>query len=278
LKIARYAFRTSLILTCSLRIAFLQTSSVKCEVASIKPAKSSDPRRREMEFLPGGRFRATNIPFFQVLATAYNIPWQSIEALHLRVNGIPDWMFSDGYDVEAKAENSPAASGASVKARNERIRLMLQSLLADRLKLRVRRETTEVQGFALVVGKSGPKMAKSKAAEETCIESVRFAPISASGPPCHQIQGGTGRGLHGTAIDMSDLALFVSNWSDRPVVDATGLTGLYAIETLGWSPSGDDPSRPSLQELLDRLGLKLANRRVRIETVVIEHVEKPAGN
>jgi hypothetical protein len=57
-------------------LAQVQAPAVKYEVAAIKLTKSNDPRRRGMEFLPGGRFRSTNTPLFQVLATAYNIPWQ----------------------------------------------------------------------------------------------------------------------------------------------------------------------------------------------------------
>jgi len=261
-----------------LRLLAQPQSPIKYEVASIRRSKSGDPRRHEMEFLPGGRFRSMNIPFFQVLATAYNIPWQSIEALEIRIKGIPGWMFSETYDIEAKAENTSVASGVSAKIRNERIRLMLQGLLADRLKLRVRRETTDVEAYALVVGKLPSKMEKSRIAEEACTESTPFAPISPSGPGCHQIQGGTGRGLHGAAIDMSDLALFLSNWSDRPIVDVSGLAGLYAIKTEGWSPAGGDPSHPTLDELLNRLGLRLVSKKVPLEIFVIEHVEKPSDN
>jgi uncharacterized protein (TIGR03435 family) len=251
---------------------------VKFEVASIKPTLPGDRRRPAMEFLAGGRFRAINTPLFQVLATAYNVPWQSIEVLQLRVKGIPEWMFNETYDIEAKAESPSSISGSSVKARNERIRLMLQSLLADRLKLKLRREITNVQGYALVVAKAGPKLQKAKTPEAACVESAPFAPLTPTGPGCHQIQGGTGRGIHATAIDMSDLALFVSNWSERPIIDATGLPGLYSVETEGWSPAGDNPSRPSLDEILDRLGLRLDNRKLPMETLVLEHIEKPSSN
>lgn len=251
---------------------------VKFEVASIKPTQPGDRRRPAMEFLAGGRFRATNTPLFQVLATAYNVPWQSIEVLQSRVKGLPEWMFNQTYDIEAKAESPSSTSGSSAKARNERIRLMLQALLADRLKLQFRRETANVQGYALVVSKAGPKLQTARIPEAACVESTPFAPLTATGPGCHQIQGGTGRGIHAAAIDMSDLALFVSNWSDRPIIDATGLAGLYSVETEGWSSSGENLSRPSLDEILDRLGLRLANRKLPMEILVVEHIEKPTSN
>jgi hypothetical protein len=61
---------------------------VPFEVASIKVFKPRGPQRFGMEFLPGGRFRSIAVPLFAVLATAYNIPWQSLE--NLRIKGLPD--------------------------------------------------------------------------------------------------------------------------------------------------------------------------------------------
>lgn len=79
---------------------------------------------------------------------------------------------------------------------------------------------------------------------------------------------------------MADLALHVSNWSEVPVVDHTGLKGLYAIQTEGWdgNPSASDSSRPTLDEIFDRLGLKLVRKKSAVEVFVIEHIEKPSEN
>ena len=232
-----------------------------------------------MEFLPGGRFRLMNLPLLPLLGTAYNIPWQSMESIRLRMRGLPDWILSEPYDIEATAERAPASPGAQGKARNERIRLMLQSVLADRCKLKVRRDTEEIPVYSLEVEAHGPKMEKAKIAEQDCTESAPFAPISPSAPGCHQFQGGAGRpGFRGLAVDMSDLALYVSNWTDRPIVDDTGLAGLYAIQMDGWESSNEDSSRLTLDDVLDRLGLKLVRKRATVEILVIEHVERPSEN
>lgn len=69
-----------------------------------------------------------------------------------------------------------------------------------------------------------------------------------------------GRGVRGTAVDMSDLALYVSNWSDRPVIDQTGLQGLFIVQTEGWTSSADDPSRHTLSEVLEPSGLRLISK------------------
>jgi uncharacterized protein (TIGR03435 family) len=255
-------------------IAFAQPQApapVPFEAASIKVFKPGGAQRFGMEFLPGARFRAVGVPLFAVLATAYNLPWQSVETL--RIKGLPDWMLTERYDIEAKAEKALAPPGATAKARNEKIRLMLQSVLAERLRLKMRRETTEMPVWALIVGTHGAHLEKAKIDEHDCTESAPFG-----GTGCHQFQGGMGRGLHGSAVDMSDLALYVSNWSDRPVVDQTGLQGLFIVKTEGWTSSQDDPSRHTLAEVLEPSGLKLVSKKAAVEILVIEHVDRPSVN
>jgi uncharacterized protein (TIGR03435 family) len=104
-----------------------------------------------------------------------------------------------------------------------------------------------------------------------------------------------GRGMHGNAVDMDDVALCVANWTDRPVVNRTGLQGLYEIQTEDWSPmrprqpSPDggpdpeavalaDPTRPSIFTIFSQLGLKLDPQKAPVDMYVIENVEKPTAN
>jgi uncharacterized protein (TIGR03435 family) len=253
-----------------------QEPHLQYSVASIKPAKSGDRRRPGIEFLPGGRFRLTNMPLFVVLATAYQIPFQSREALEQRIKGIPDWMFSASYDMEVTTA-APAPPGLSTKARNERIRFMLQAVLADRLKLRMRREGAEMTMYALKVGSRGVHLEPAKIREQDCVEAAPFGSLDLTTPGCHQFLGGQGRGLRGSAVDMADLAAYVSNWSELPVVDQTGLSGLYQIQTEGWG-SSESPSDRTLDEVLDRLGLKLVRKRAQLEVFVVEHAERPSEN
>ena len=229
-----------------------------------------------MEFLPGGRFRLTNMPLFVVLATAYAIPFQSIEALEQRIKGIPDWMFRTPYDVEAIAAEPPPPD-MPAKARNQRIRFMLRSLLADRLNLRMRRETAEMGVYALMVRSRDVKLERAKVSEKDCGVAAPFGSLDLPTPGCHQLLGGRGRGLRGTAVDMADLAAYVSNWSELPVIDDTGLGGLYQIQTEGWGSSENSSDR-TLDEVLGRLGLKLVRKKARLEVLVIEHVEGPSEN
>jgi hypothetical protein len=54
-----------------------KTSNPKFEVISVKPNKSPDPCKGLLQFLPGGRLVATNIPLMEVIAAAWNLPLQT---------------------------------------------------------------------------------------------------------------------------------------------------------------------------------------------------------
>lgn len=164
------------------------------EAFSIKRSIPGDPRRPGMEFLPGGRFRMTNFPLLPVLATAFGVPFQTPESL--RIQGIPNWIYTDRYDIEATAGQRTV--GMTSKAQIDEIRLMLRSALEDRLKLTVRSVSVEKPVYALTVEPRGPNLEKMKVAEKKCDE----APFDITG--CHQFVGGAGRGVRGAAVDMSD--------------------------------------------------------------------------
>jgi len=259
-------------------------------VASIKQNTSDDNNPRnypEFQFLPGGRLVVRNMPLLMIIASAYNLPFQSD-----RLTGGPEWIRGDRYDIEATAEEGAIPAGATVMVRDNKMRLMIQSLLADRFKMVLRREINERQVYAVVVRKGGPKLQKAAREEKDCTGSTGLGFADS----CHSFQGGQGRGLHAGAATITDIALAVSNWADRPVVDKTGLTGLYKIETDGWvpmrprpsHPPGEepspedramaDPARPTLFQIFDRLGLKLESQRAPVETFAIESIARPSAN
>jgi uncharacterized protein (TIGR03435 family) len=263
-----------------------QQPSLAFEAASVKPNKSTEFRGMGWRFLPGGRFRATNLPLYAIIAIAYDLSPQSV-----RLSGGPNWIRSEKYDIEAAAGAGTMPPGISAKAREDRTRLMLQALLADRFKLTVRHETKELPVYAVVAGKNGPKLQKAKIEENDCTEEA----LPDGGPPCHVINGGMGRGLHAKAVTVSDILMFVENWSDRPMVDKTGIPGLFEVDTDGWAPlrprpvppgaepsaedtAMADPTRPTLFMIFDRLGLKMESQRAPVEVFVIDHVEKPSEN
>src|SRR5262249_8710774 len=155
-----------------------------------------------------------------------------------------------------------------------------------------RRETRDMPVYAIVVGKAGPKLTPSTVTEAECAAGSASDKLT-SGEDCHTIFGGRGRGLHGKAIDLADVAFYTQNWTDRPIVDKSGLKGLFNIQTLGWVPmdapnpysppagAGDgnflDPDRPTVFQIFEKLGLRLDPQRAPVDVVVVESYKPPSG-
>ena len=139
---------------------------------------------------------------------------------------------------------------------------MLQALLIDRFQLKFHLETIEKSGFALVVGKKGPKLQESTA--------KKFSFVSPGGKPF------PGRPVSLTLrkCSMAMLVNMLSGIGPGPVVDKTGLPGNYDFE-LSW----DDNAGPSLfSALQDQLGLRLEPQKVSVSLFVVDSAQKPGGN
>jgi bla regulator protein blaR1 len=255
------------------------------EVASVKLHIGGTDRNTltPPTMLPGGRF-VSRFPLAFLISYAYKVPFNQ----NARMTGIPDWAAQGIYDVEATGAMPP---GLPIEARNDRVRAMVQALLVDRFKLEIRRESKEMPVYALLVAKGGPKLQRADIDEKDCPEASLNAlgPVSTSTPipdVCHAFNGGMGRGLHSRASSIADLAAFVENWTDRPLLDKTGIRGLYRFETKGWLPM--DPSvgagssavadRPTVFQIFEELGLRMEAQKGVVEIYVIGHIEKPSEN
>jgi uncharacterized protein (TIGR03435 family) len=264
---------------------------VAFEVASIKENPVQDPRSMRMQFLPGGRLVVRDIPLILLIAAAYDLPPTDSP----RLTGGPDWIRKTQYDIEATVEKGAIPEGASQKVQNEQLRLMLQTLLADRFKLTLRHEIKDLPAYVITVAKGGPKLPKAAVEEKDC----KADPPSPDDPAaCHIFQGGQGQGVHGQAVSLDDLTRGVERFADRPVVDQTGLKGLYNVQTEGWVPMRPrpprpadatdaqraedqafaDPARPTIFQILDRLGLKMEGQRAPVEATIIVSIERPPQN
>lgn len=250
--------------------------------ASVKPNHSADMRGLGIQFLPGGRLRIQNTPLLFIIAAAYGVPFQST-----RLSGVPDWARGERFDIEAEAGPGTMPAGVSRLEIAARMRAMLRTLLLERFQLKVRSELKDEPAYAIVVAKDGPKLKPVGIEEKDCDTDA------AKGVACHQFNGGRGRGLHAKACSIADLALFVSNWTDRPLVDKTGLTGLFQFDTRGWAdmrpgpppPPGtvaedgqDAASLPTVFSLFSEMGLKLEAQRAPLEMYTVENVERPSQN
>jgi uncharacterized protein (TIGR03435 family) len=235
----------------------------------------------------GGRFVSKFWLSF-VISFAYKLPFND----NPQLSGVPGWVRSTAYDIEAIG-TIPA--GLSVQGREDRVRSMVRTLLAERFKMAVHVETKTMPIYELTVAKGGPKLEKSDIAEKDCPEVSEMAAdpsVATSELSCHVFGGSQGRGIYARAADMSDLASFVANWAGRPVLDKTGVKGLYKITTKGWLPmqpmsqatapkaeNGSDVADvPTLFQMLEQLGLKMTARNDRADVYVIDHIERPSAN
>ena len=146
----------------TLAAAHAQPPRAAFEAISIKPNKSEDARPG-MDLQPGGRFTMRNAPVRAVFVMAYNLPFQTT-----RLSGGPDWINNERYDIDATPAAVAFPPGMPEQQRKEKVRQMLQSLLADRFHLVIKRESKEMQLYALTVSKGGPKLPKSKFDEKDC--------------------------------------------------------------------------------------------------------------
>ena len=259
------------------------------EVASVKQNTSTDRPALGFRTLPGGSLSIHNEFLGSIIAAAYHLPPFNNGD---RLTGIPQWVESERYDIDAKAPAGAIPAGMPEQDRGRKMGLMLQSLLADRFKLAIHRETRELPVYELVVLKSGLKLSPAKKAEKDCPE------IPTRENNCHSIGGGQGGGIRGNTVTMSELVDFLQVWTDRPlVIDKTGVTGLFDIDIeQGWvpmrprpsPPAGQqptaedlafaDPTRPTLNAVLGTIGLKLEAAKGPVDVFIVDHIEHPSEN
>ena len=137
--------------------------------------------------------------------------------------------------------------------------------------------------YALTVSGSGPKLQKSAVTTKDCIFDT--APEG-----CHYFVIGFGHPLDANAISMDDLAHYIENWTDLPVVDHTNLSGLFTVHTEGWLPMRLPPpppngngnvnfeSLPTIFTVLGKLGLELHRQEEILPVYTVERIERPSFN
>ncbi len=201
-----------------------------------------------------------------------------------QVVGGPAWINSEGYDIEVK----PGA-GTDPK----QWWLMWQTLLADRFKLRLHRETRDLPIYDLTLAKSGPKLPAAK--EAGCVSfppgtPPRYVPGKVD---CGYVSGpfwGYEAGLlhiKGSKIHIADLIRELTSVLDRPILDKTGFTGEFDFDlsftrdqALRGFPGFGGPADPNLPNIFaaleEHLGLRLVPAKGPVEVLVIDHAERPA--
>jgi uncharacterized protein (TIGR03435 family) len=268
------------------------SKKLEFDVASVKQNKTGDPPQYANSplgpgtvFLPnGGRFFATDQSLMTYIAFAYKV--QGIQFKDL-MSQLPDWVNTENFDIDARTRPDIT---------KDQMRLLMQSLLADRFKLKIHTETRQVPVLSMTLAKEekfGPKLQPHPPA------SCKTDPLPVNGemlgvfpalcggflslaPSSPELQNVGARD-----ITMAFLANGLTSLgrSDRPVIDNTRLSGTFDM-ALEWAPDPepgqtppDAPSgAPFFQAVKEQLGIKLDSQKGPVDTLVVDHIEHLSEN
>lgn len=236
------------------------TPGTAFEVATIKPVSSEGMHENGIHIFENGRLRILGMPLKALVMMAYDVDY---------------WQISGGdakaiFDIEAKA---PENTGYDTRhgfytIHDPRLRLMLQSLLASRFHLQVRRVVTE--GSVLLLERSDKPFLL--VATKGVGENYSSGEITAT--------SGSGWALFD--VSMKDIARHLSAYIyHRPVIDKTGITGAYDYRSKTIVTS-EDMRGPGYMEtflpVLKEVGLRVTPSRGEVDTLLIDHWEAPSEN
>ena len=231
-------------------IAQQPPTPLRFEVASIRPNKSPATYPTVTGRTPG-RFAISSATLVDLIVNAYSFRRSSVV-------GGPDWVRVERFDIVA------TAPGASLSQHW----VMLQPLLAERFALRVHRETRQLPVYELVKARSdgrlGPNLKPSTAdcSQLTCLTDTGASSVRSPSLAWPQV-------------------VAEAFWNlDRPVIDKTGLSGLFDVD-FRWAPLDATDNRPEQAMLFtavqEQLGLKLQPATGPVEVMVIDSAERPTA-
>ena len=272
------------------------------EAASIKPSPpDAQPRANfglnidDEPLPPGGLLSASDMRLSVYIEFAYKV-FLTREQEAAMTAHLPKWVAEQRFDIEARADGNPT---------KDQVRLMMQSLLADRFELAVHFETQEVPAFALVLikpGKTGPRL-RPHAEGLPCDAKWtrppdRTAPSVAPGgfmPTCGDVALLSAPNhtfiLGARDLPLDHLALYLPTLIPfgRPIINRTGLTGTFDLSlqftpeqgmasTAAPASQTDSQGTTAFEALKEQLGLTLKPTKAPVQTLVIDHVEQPTPN
>jgi uncharacterized protein (TIGR03435 family) len=220
-----------------------------------------------------GRWWRSNVTLASLLTEAFHIQAYAIVG--------PDWLVSTRYEIAAKVP---------IGANRDDIPLMLQKLIAEPFGMTFHREQKEVPGYALVIGRNGPRL-KSSSDSPARIPGRDGFPDFPEGVAPGVIQVDSAGSVHrlaAGAMSTAQLADYLAAQTGTPVNDLSELRGKYDI-ILYFSkplPISANPSATLADDRIDllaalreQLGLELQRRKVRADLFVIDHIEQtPSAN
>jgi len=308
-----------------------QSTKPSFEVVSIKPSPPNINLR-------GGGPRGDRLTLQGAsLRMLLNIAYQPLNSEgqplgQIQIIGGPSWMESDLYDIQAKAD----CSGGVIS--RQQMQLMMRSMLEDRFQLKAHMETRELPIYNLVVAKDGPKLKVSEdqtppalgpgGPPQPCGDASGARALPPRPPPPAPGQRGgpfapgapaprgammimmnpQGLTMQAGAVPIGNLVNMLQQAVGRPIIDKTGLTGLFDFKlqfspeglTLpgpppgagpgpgpigpagapgggGTAPAAADPV-PLLFTAIQELGLRLESAKGPVEVLVVDSAQKPTEN
>ena len=246
--------------------ASAEEASPSFEVATIKPNPSGVHGLIQGLTITGRTLRLRNASVLDLIGFAFNVqPRQVVNA--------PGWANDDRYDLEGIADRDGTLSRQQVEG-------MLQKLLTGRFRLKYHEDKREMSAFVLEDGKNGSKLP----------ETTRSGPL----PQFSMRPEPTGLTVHVVNARLGDFTSFLQMVVlDRPVVNATGLTGRYDFDVTftpddsqfgGHPPKSSEQSdiasvAPNLFEAVQQqIGLRIRAERTAVPVIVIDHVDRPSPN
>ncbi len=220
---------------------------VRLEVASIRPSQPGTAQDARIR-IRGDRLEVHAFTVRNIL------DWLNGGQLH-RVVGGPDWMGTDRYDIEAKADGPLQGNdGEAGKA-------AIMALLAERFQLQSHRETRQLPAMVLRAPRT-PRGLKPASSDETT--NIRWDRDD----------------FVFTAVPMWAVTNYLSNVWRVPVVDETELKGKYDFKLATAQMEGEPEMKlgDRVREAIEAIGFRVEDRRVPLEVTVVDRCERPSAN
>jgi uncharacterized protein (TIGR03435 family) len=244
----------------------LTAQELQFEVASVK---QDDPNARgqvtnHTPEIAGDRVQARSSDVLILILYAYNLkPFQVTG--NRRLPNPPNL-----FDVDAKVEGTHS---------EDDVRLMFQSLLRDRFKLRTHWETHTLDGYRLTMAKGGAKL---KAASPHGIATFQYKSLKVREGDVFLLVGADGGHVMSNAAPISKLTSMLTHLLQSPILDETSLTGTYDY-AFDFTPDYVSPDiatdSPTLATALKKeTGLTLEKAKIPVKILVVDHIEKPTPN
>jgi bla regulator protein BlaR1 len=203
------------------------------------------------------------------------------------IEGGPDWIHSERFEIDAKADGQPSVLMMEGP--------MMQTILEDRFKLKIHRETRQGPVYELALGKGSPKLKPLQDGSCTPVVAGSPLPLLPDGQHrCRNMVSPRGKvDIEGGTLSM--FAGLLGMVLDRPVIDKTGIASYFEIHLLfspddsaeprpvgadpGASAAARAPDAPGIfQAIPEQLGLRLVPAKGPVDVLVIDHIERPSEN